>query len=190
MRDDRWLAISLSAALATVLLGGMIVVWPFDRETRSVHDQIATLQRLVGDGERESRQLYRLARDLDQAMSRADAVKTIPRAPDVVQLVEHLAHSVDLRTAASLTFAAGVAIPDTSAGGPTRQVLPVLIDLRGSYASVLDVVRGVERHEDLMRVASLRIDADRGADGAGAPMVRATIGLQIVFDPAAAGMGS
>ena len=95
-----------------------------------------------------------------------------------------------MRPAASLTFAAGVATPDSSGGGPTRQVLPVLLDLRGSYASVLEVVREVERHEDLMRVASLRIDADHGADGAGPPMVRATIGLQIVFDPAAAGMGS
>ena len=191
MRDDRWLAISLTAALATVILGGTIVVWPLDRETRSVHEQIATLQRLVGDGERESHQLYRLARDLDQAKTRADDVKTIPRAPDVVQLVERLARTVDARTATSLTFETGVATPDESGGGLTRQVLPVSIDLRGSYSSVLEVIREVERHEDLVRVASLRINADRGAGGAGAPMVRATVGLQIVFDPAAAaGMGS
>ena len=64
------------------------------------------------------------------------------------------------------------------------------IDVRGSYSSVIEVVRGVERHEDLVRVANLRIDADRGADDAEAPMVRATIGLRIVFDPDADGIGS
>ena len=45
MSDGKHLLIVLAGALAVLLLGGALLVWPNHRETRSVLSEIAELER-------------------------------------------------------------------------------------------------------------------------------------------------
>jgi Tfp pilus assembly protein PilO len=203
MSEGKHLLITIAGALGVLLVGGAVLVWPVHREKRRVQRKITALERKIDDLSFHTARVERLADQLEETRRLVDEeMKLIPTSPDIAALMRKLSMPVDDRTVIDQTFTAGAA-SDAVAGAPyPEQAMPLTVDMEARFDSVFALIRGAERLDRLVRVATIRLaverpDADRNDATSrrrsptgraprsedGEPILTASVGLEVIFRP-------
>ena len=184
MNESRHLLASIALGVGILLLGGAILVWPNWRETARVHREIADLQRRVSGLDERTLAVERLATELEEARRHVDdKLKFVPESPDVAGLMRKLSLPVDGVNVLDQTFTAGSpgeAVPNAEF---SEEVLPLTVDMDARFDSIIALIRSAELMDRLIRVASVRLVADRADDPIGSPILTASVGLDVIYDP-------
>jgi DNA-binding LacI/PurR family transcriptional regulator len=90
---------------------------------------------------------------------------------------------IDARTVRDQTFTAGS--PSAAAAGEDfpELAVPLTVDMEATFDSVFALIRIAEQMDRLVRVASVRMAADRTEDLEETPVLTATIGLEVIYEP-------
>jgi len=191
MTDSKHLFFAIAGALLVLVLGGALLVWPNYRETRAVRQEITKLQQKISALADQTGVVASLSDELKQARQRVEEeLKFIPRTSDVAGLMRKLSLPVDGRTVLDQTFTAGS--PCDAAVGETftERAMPLTVDLEATFDSVFALIRAAELMDRLVRVSSVRMAAERQGDGSGVPVLTASVGLEVIYDPPSVEEGS
>ncbi len=184
------LVIAICGALVVLILGASVLVWPNDQRAHEVRDDVRRLRELSMAASSVTVRLEGLGREMQRLRRRhGEIVRMIPPVADVDHLADTMDRALDGHTVYGPTIRPGAAGPAMPGSRLSEQVLPLLVDMDASLDSIFDLLHGVESMERLVRVTSLRAEADRLEERTGAPMLTATIGLELVFDPPTTGEG-
>lgn len=182
---------ALGAAMIILIIGAAFLVGPASRRTQELRDDIRRLHESAMVSPSVTGNLEGLAREYQRIQhERSEIVRRIPPYPDLDGLGDAIARSLERQGVFAPTVRTGA--PATAAPGTrlSEQVLPILVDMDAPLTSILDLLDEVESVGSLVRVVSVRAEADRLGDATSdPPMLTATIGLEIVFDPPSAGEG-
>jgi len=184
MSDGRHLLLAVAGALLILGLGVVLLVWPSHRQTAALQDEIAALKGKSEGLAAQTEQVEHLADAYSRLKRRvAEDLKYIPQSPDIAGLMRKLSLPVDGRTVLDQTFTAGSASSAITGEESPEQAMPLTVDMKAAFDSVLALIRAAESIDRLVRVASIRMIAERGEQGVDAPLLTASVGLEVVYQP-------
>jgi hypothetical protein len=184
MSNRKHLFLAIASALAVLLLGGAALVWPAHRQRVTICHSIADLERKISGLSDQTDAVERLADELEVVRQRmGDDLKLIPETPDSAGLNRILSLPIDARTVRDQTFTAGS--PTAAAVGEDfpELAVPLTVDMEATFDSVFALIRIAEQMDRLVRVASVRMAVDRTEDVEETPLLTATIGLEVIYEP-------
>jgi len=191
MNDRKHLMIALAGGVLVLVLGGVLLVWPNYREARAIRAEVVELRGKISGLAGQTGAVEQLADELEAARCRmAEELKLVPESPDVADLMRKLSLPVDGRTVLDQTFTAGKPCDAVLGEDFNERALPLTVDMEATFDSVFALICAAERMDRLVRVASVRMAAERPADGPEVPMLTASVGLEVVYDPPAVEEGS
>lgn len=185
MFSGKHIMLSSAGLLAALALGFGFIVWPNYREASSIRRQIADLREKMEDLQGRTQALDRLGMEVSQARHRVDHdLKQIPDAADIAGLIRKLSQDVDHQTVLDQTFTAGTANDAVAGGESPMMAMPLTVDMEATFESVFALLRNAESMSRLIRVASVHVACkrDEKKPQEGAPVVRATVGLEAIYD--------
>lgn len=183
MNEQRHLALAITIGAVAAVGGAALLALPAYRDGADVRRRIDDLSVKAAELDRHAADVERLADALyDVETAARAAMKTIPDAPDVADLMRRLSLPVDGVAVRDQTFTAGSAGPATDDAEVPEQRMPLTVDLKGSFDSVFALIRSVERMDRLVRVGSVWLTADRTVEaGEGPPVLAASLGLEAIY---------
>jgi len=184
MSESRHLLLAVVASLLTLVVGGGLLVWPNHRQTGEIGDEISLLEDKIAGLAAQTEEVERLAGEYSRLKRRIDEqLKAIPQSPDVAGLMRKLSLPVDGTTVMDQTFTAGS--PGSAIVGEesAERAMPLTVDMKATFDSVLALIRAVESIDRLIRVASVRMVAERDETAAEAPLLTASVGLEVIYEP-------
>ena len=191
MSDSKHLMIALAGGLLVLLLGGALLVWPNYREARVIRQDVLELRGKISGLAGQTGKVEQLADELEAARHRVgEELKLIPETADVAGLMRKLSLPVDGRTVFDQTFTAGNPCDAVLGEDLNERVLPLTVDMQATFDSVFALICAAERMDRLVRISSVRVAAERPADGPDVPTLTASVGLEVVYDPPVVEEGS
>jgi hypothetical protein len=196
MTDKQHLLATCIVSLVVLVLGCALLVWPARRDARETRTKIAKLEKKIESFDEAHEAVDRLSVELEESRRyAAEQLKSIPRTPDVAQLMRRLSMPVDGRHVLDQTFTAGSAHPAVAGTAEdfTEQALPLTVDMQASFDSVFALLRLSESMDRLVRIASVRLVSGRVSEQASsrssAPtrnddLLMASVGLEVIYEPA------
>jgi hypothetical protein len=165
MSDNRATIVALGVGLAAVLLADSVLVWPNVRDASTAREEIAGLQPLLADLYEQAEDLEDLAYELLEKRERLAAGRrtTTARAASPQAVLARLADAwgdawTDVRPTPRATS------DPAAPGALSEPIHPVTIRVETTFDSIFALIRQVERMDEPVRVARVRIaggDADR-----------------------------
>ncbi len=199
MRTTKQLMLGVLGVVAVAALAAVLLIWPNYSEARGVRAQVRELEgRLAGLGDR-AQAVLRLAHDVEAARKHVrNDLKVIPEGADVAGLIRKLSYPIDGVTVSDQTFTAGspadAIVAGTGAGSATSatggatgappQAMPVTAEMSATFESVLALIDNAESMNRLIRVASVRVMCKREDQKTDVPLLKASIGLEVIYDAA------
>jgi len=176
---------AISLAVCVLLIGGLFI-YPNYRKAASIRTQVRELQRKMDGLDGQTQEVEKLARDVRAQRIRMEAEqKVIPATPDMSNLMQKLSQPVDYINVIAQNLTTGSAA-DAIVNGPDDcgvKAMPLTVDMDASFESVFALVRSAESVRRLVRVASVRITCKRDEKNPDNAIVKATIGLEAIYDP-------
>ncbi|MEM7227682.1 MAG: hypothetical protein AAF432_02600 [Planctomycetota bacterium] len=163
-----------------------IVMWTSYNEHMAIRAEILDLEGKMRGLSGHTSELERLAVEVRAIEDRMTSdLKEIPMSADVATIIGRLSLPVDGDTVVDQTFTAGSESPAVVGEDTPLRVMPVTVDMDATFESVFTVLRAAESTRRLIRVASLRLSfpRDREHENVTLPRVKASIGLEAVYDP-------
>jgi len=197
MFSSRHMMIAAALLALCVLLIGSMFIYPNYRKAAGIRSQVRDLQQKMADLEGQTQEVERLARDVRAQRMRMEAEhKAIPSTPDMSSLMQKLSQPVDYINVVAQNLTTGSAADAIVNSDCGVKAMPLTVDMEASFESVFALIRSAESVHRLVRVASLRVsckhDEKVNASSAAAgkllpssPIVKATIGLEAIYDPPA-----
>ena len=174
-----YLAIGLN--LVVVVGGGLLVV-PTYRQAGQCRAKTANLREKMAGLSGQTEALQELADAVSQMHARLDEdLKTVPTGPDIADLMRRLSLPVDGETVRDQTFTAGSAGEAVIGKESEARIMPLTIDMVARFDSVFALIQAAESMPRLVRVASVRLEADRAGESASDLFLIASIGLEAVY---------
>jgi hypothetical protein len=181
MNDRQHLLLAGAAALGVLTLGGALLVWPRYLAMSEIRTETAKLQGKIEDLSGLSSEVERLARELEDARRIVlTDLKSIPEAPDVARIMHRLSLPADGSTVLNQEFTAGSMVEISAGESGGARAIPLTVDMRATFDAVYALIRSAEQLDDLVRVSSIRLAADRAGVEAESPMLLATVGLEVL----------
>lgn len=167
---------------AGLALGLGLLAGPAWRERAAAHAERADLDVRMAGLTDQTAAVTRLAEELaERRDTLRTSLKEIPDSPDVAAIMRQLSLPADGATVLDQTFTAGTA-GDAVVGTPgPEQVVPLTVDVRARFDSVFALMLAAESMDRLVRVASVRMAVDPEYADEEAPIVTASIGLEVVY---------
>jgi Tfp pilus assembly protein PilO len=191
MNDGKHLMIAITGGLLVILLGGALLVWPSYRKAHAIRQEVVELREKISGLAGQTGKVEQLADELEAARRRVgEDLKFVPETADVAGLMRKLSLPVDGRTVLDQTFTAGNPCDAVLGEDFDERVLPLTVDMEATFDSVFALICAAERMDRLVRVSSVRVAAERPGGGPEVPMLTASVGLEVVYDPPAAEEGS
>jgi Tfp pilus assembly protein PilO len=140
----------------------------------------------------QTQQLEHLVSEVARAQNRVDnELKTIPETPDLAGLIRKLSQDVDRVRVLDQTFTAGTPAEAIIGSKAEVEAMPLTVDMESTFDSVFALIQNVESIDRLVRVSSVRIGCKREVNAQtaaqiDAPIVKATVSLEAIFEPPAA----
>ena len=185
MQSNKHFAIGIVATFALAATASLLFIWPNYREARTVRLQVAELQGRVTMLESRSKEVERLAEHLQAARQRVQSdLKLIPENADIAGLIRKLSDTIDAVNVVEQTFTAGTPGEAIIGGDSSVMAMPLAADMRATFESVIALVRKAETMGRLVRVSSVRLLCKRDEQKTDVPLLNASIGLEVVYDPA------
>ncbi|MCI0364878.1 MAG: type 4a pilus biogenesis protein PilO [Phycisphaerales bacterium] len=173
-------------AVVTVLgLGYALVVRPNYQRAASLRTQAAQLHQKVMHLAAMTEDVERLADEASAARQRVDRdLKLIPDSADIAGLIRKLSQSVDRIRVLNQTFNAGSPGEALPGGKSLIEATPLTIDIEASFDSIFALIQNAESINRLLRISSVRMSCKRDeAAPTRAPMVKATVVLEAIYEP-------
>ena len=165
MNERKHFLISIAVALAALLLGGAVLVWPTVAKRQAVRAEIESLERKIKGVSDEAKTVSRLEEELADLRRRAsEEMKQIPSSPDMAGIMRRLSLPVDGRTVRDQTFTAGSPMPAISGEETPEAGLPLTVDMEADFEAVFALLRTAERMDRLVNVQSLNLVSPRAQD--------------------------
>lgn len=184
MSDSKHLMIAVAGGLLVLLLGGALLVWPNYREARAIRQEVVELRGKISGLAGQTGKVEQLADELEAARRRVgEELKLVPETADVAGLMRKLSLPVDGRTVLDQTFTAGNPCDAVPGESFSERALPLTVDMEATFDSVFALICAAERMDRLVRISSVRVAAERPGDGPDVPMLTASVGLEVVYDP-------
>lgn len=191
MSDSRHLMIAVAGGLLVLLLGGALLVWPNYREAHAIQQEVLELRGKIFGLAGQTGKVEQLADELEVVRRRVgEELKLVPEAADVAGLMRRLSLPVDGRTVLDQTFTAGNPCDAVPGEDLNERALPLTVDMEATFDSVFALICAAERMDRLVRISSVRVAAERPGDGPDVPMLTASVGLEVVYDPPVVEEGS
>ncbi len=185
--------------VAALGIAALLFIMPNYREARAVRLQVRELQARLSSLGNRTQAVERLARDVESAREHvANDLKIIPESADVADLIRKLSYPIDGVTVTDQTFTAGSPADAIVGGVGARdegknaeaqappQALQVSAELSATFESVLALVQKAEAMDRLIRVASVRMLCKRDEQMGDVPLLKASVGLEVIYDAPAA----
>jgi hypothetical protein len=185
MTQDRHLLFAILGGIGAVLLGAAVLVWPNMRATHEAEARIAELRKKIVFREAHAERVDRVAEELEVVRAQVDDdLRFIPESPDIAQLMRVLSLPVDGRTVLDQTFTAGSGT-EAAVGSDFSELATLLtVEMQATFDSTFALLRAAELMDRLVRVSSVHLVTDRTAgDDDQMPMLSASIGLEVIYDP-------
>jgi Tfp pilus assembly protein PilO len=201
MTDKQHLLATCIVSFTVLTLGCALLVWPARRDARETRAEIAKLEKKIESLDEAHAAVDRLSAELEESRRyAAEQLKAIPRSPDVAQLMRRLSMPVDGRHVLDQTFTAGSAHPAVAGTGEdfAEQAMPLTVDMQASFDSIFALLRLSESMDRLVRIASVRLISGRVSEQTAmrsdAPprhddLLTASVGLEVIYEPADVGEG-
>jgi hypothetical protein len=199
MRTTKHFTLALLGVVAALGIAALLFIMPNYREARAVRLQVRELQARLSSLGNRTQAVERLARDVESAREHvANDLKIIPESADVADLIRKLSYPIDGVTVTDQTFTAGSPADAIVGGVGARdegknaeaqappQALPVSAELSATFESVLALVQKAEAMDRLIRVASVRMLCKRDEQMGDVPLLKASVGLEVIYDAPAA----
>ena len=188
MFSNRHIMVAAILLAVCVLLIGGLFIYPNYRKAASIRTQVRELQRKMDGLDGQTQEVEKLARDVRAQRIRMEAEqKVIPTTPDMSNLMQKLSQPVDYINVIAQNLTTGSAA-DAIVNAPDDcgvKAMPLTVDMDASFESVFALVRSAESVRRLVRVASVRITCKRDEKNPDNAIVKATIGLEAIYDPPA-----
>ena len=183
MPTDRRMVIGMSVIGAIAAAASVLFIIPNYREARTLHRQIADLQRRAGTLVTRSEVVDKLAHEVQLASEHAaNDLKSIPDSPDVAGLIRKLSLPIDGVTVIEQTFTAGTPGEAIVGGEHSAMAMPLAADMYATFDSIMALINKAESMSRLVRVASVRLLCKRDEQKTDVPLLSASIGLEAVYD--------
>lgn len=152
--------------------------------------EAGTLVARAGALEAIGRRRDQAREQLEQVEARANKVlRTIPSAPDQAHLMRMLALAASDEVGAQ-TIVAGDAVPASNGPAPGLKAVPITVEMRASFAKVIELLSRAEGDRRLVRPIGIEITRTADAkSGDAVPLVDARIELDAVYGAADAKAG-
>ena len=186
MSSNRQLVTALVGVVVLVAIGAALLVWPNYQKARAIDADIVMLQERIEALSVRNQALARLARRVNRAVELRDSeCKRIPSSPEVAELIGYLSREVGREEVKNQRSTAGD--PISAVGGEDVGMLatPLTVDMEATFDSVFRLIRAAETTDRLIRVGRVRIYRDRDDKTDGSPVVQASVGLEIIYEPPA-----
>jgi len=181
MNERRHLLLAGAAGFGVLIVGGALLVWPRYTAMREVRAETVQLKEKIKDLSGMSKEVERLARELQDVRTVVEVdLKNIPEAPDVARIMHKLSLPADGRTVLNQEFAAGTMVEISAGESGGARAIPLTVDMRATFDAVVALIRAAEQLDDLVRVSSVRLAADRADVDPEVPMLLATVGLEVL----------
>jgi len=185
MSDSRQVMTTVGSFALVLLVGGAVLVWPAQRELRSLRKETQDLQQKAQMADTIEVQVQTLRTELEQQQKRvANDLKVIPQAPRTADIMRRLSQLVDGDVVRDWSFTQGMSASAVSDPDVSAQIIPLTAELRGRFDSVFALMRVAESMDELVRISEVRIKTDRQRNAmADTPLLSANIVLEAVYDP-------
>lgn len=177
-----WVVVGL---LVAVLAGGGLFIVPSYRCAAQTRATTENLRHKMAGLSGQTEVVEQLADEVTAMRQRmARDLKYIPASPDTAELIKSLSLPVDGVTVIDQTLTFGSA-GDAIVGKETATMAkPLTIDMVGRFDSVFATIQAAESMPCLLRVTSVRMEAERENDGVGDPVLTASVGVEAIFGSA------
>jgi hypothetical protein len=109
-------------------------------------------------------------------------MKRVPEAPDIAELMRILSLPLDGVTVLDQEFTAADINEPVPGYDVEFMAAPLYVNMVARFDAVFALIRAAESMGQLLRVNSLRLNAQRDAEGT-MPMADASIALEVIYDP-------
>ena len=187
MTHTHKMTFALIGLVITITLMVSLVIWPNYRRAGTVRQQVADLNSRIDRFGSQSEEKERLEAQLRLTEDLVtNDLKLIPVAPDLARLIRTLSQVVDRVQVLDQTFTAGTPGAAIIGSQSTVQAMPLTVDMQATFDSVFALLQNAESIDRLVRVNSVRVickrdEKDSDSDSE-APIVKATVGLEAIFD--------
>ena len=166
--------------------GAAVLVWPGHRRVAEVETRLDALAEMVESLDRRSVEVERLTTEVEAVETRLRTeLRDIPDRPDAAALIRRLSMPRDDVTVLDQSFLTSGPAPAVPGGSLRTKAMPVTVEMKATFDSVFALMRSAESMPRLVRVASVRLTAERAKEqGHGRlPFVVARVELDAIFEP-------
>jgi hypothetical protein len=188
------MALALVGLVIVIALMGCLLVWPNYRRATTVRQQVSDLNSRIKSFGSQTEEKQRLEAQLKITQSRVNNdLKLIPESADLATLIRKLSQVVDRVRVIDQTFTAGTPGEAIIGSQSSMQAMPLTVDMQATFDSVFALLQNAESIDRLVRVNSVRVMCKRDEKNAvidgDVPIVKATVGLEAIFDSPVASEG-
>lgn len=187
MSGSKHFFLAVLVFVGVVLIGGAALIWPSYREWVATNRDLDTLHAKTVGRMDQALEIRRLTDELtERGRFVQNELKAVPATDEIQEIMRALSLPVDGVTIYDQTFTAGAPRPASGDENSPIQAMPLTIDMEGRFDAIFATLRAAESADRLIRVSSLSITAARKGDESDESLVKASIGLEAMFEPPAA----
>ncbi|MHC4428558.1 MAG: hypothetical protein ACYS0D_08135 [Planctomycetota bacterium] len=183
MSSRKHLLIAICLALAVFAAGWFAAVWPVYRRIDAIDRESRSLLQKAADLGVKQEEIDELSTRLAETEHRiTNEMKRVPEAPDIAELMRILSLPLDGVTVLDQEFTAADINEPVPGYDVEFMAAPLYVNMVARFDAVFALIRAAESMGQLLRVNSLRLNAQRDAEGT-MPMADASIALEVIYDP-------
>ena len=183
MSSRKHLVIAICLALAVFAGGWFAAVWPVYRRIEAIDGDSRSLLQKAADLGVKQEEIDELSTRLAETERRITSeMKRVPDAPDIAELMRILSLPLDGVAVLDQEFAAAETNEPVPGHDVQFMAAPLYVNMVARFDAVFALIRAAESMDQLLRVNSVRLRAQRDAEGT-MPMADASIALEVIYDP-------
>jgi Tfp pilus assembly protein PilO len=170
--------------IVVMVFGVWTMVVPTYQRAAAIEQQASQLRDKIEDLSGQTEVVARLAKEVEETQARVEhELRSIPDSPDLAELMRKLSLPVDKSRVLDQTFTKGSTSEAIPGGKSMMQTMPLTVELEATFDSVFALLRNAESIRQLVRISTLSVVCKREGKQVDPPIVKATVGLEAVFEP-------
>ena len=182
MSNSQHLLVAVFLMFVIVVAGGAVFVVPTYRKASDARTKVANLREKVTGLSGQTEVVEQLAGEVAAVRTHVEEdLKTIPPTPDIAELMRKLSLPVDGVVVQDQTFTAGSPGEAVIGRETAAEAMPLTVEMLARFDSVFATIRAAEAMPRLVRVASVRLEAEGDGGRGDSPMLDASVRLEAIY---------
>jgi Tfp pilus assembly protein PilO len=180
------MAIAAIAVLTAIGLVSGLFIWPNYRKAFAIREQITELRGKLHHYDSRAQEVSQLEAELSAFEHRiTHELKAIPDTHEMAGLTQKLSQHVDRVQVMDQAFTTGTPGEAIIGGKSSIMAMPLTVDMEAKFDSVFALLKNAESIDRLVRIVSVKVSCKRDENETriAQPLVKASIGLEAIFDP-------